>query len=179
MTLSSEVEDAKAMIDYVKSLDYIDSSKIALLGVSMGGAVASMAAGELKDDISTLCLWCPAACVSDHTREGFIQNMPIDEESKKRGYVDLRGLKVGMGFVEDALEIDIYKKALPFEKNVLLVHGDADFIVPIEYSKKYLDIYGNRARLVEIKGANHSYDNVEHIEELTEVTLEFLKKELL
>ena len=44
MTVSSEVEDGLAILDYVKSLDFVDQSRIAIHGLSMGGCVASMVA---------------------------------------------------------------------------------------------------------------------------------------
>lgn len=37
MTVSSEVEDGLAILDYVKSLDFVDQSRIAIHGLSMGG----------------------------------------------------------------------------------------------------------------------------------------------
>lgn len=36
MTVSSEVEDGLAILDYVKSLDFVDQSRIAIHGLSMG-----------------------------------------------------------------------------------------------------------------------------------------------
>jgi len=60
MTISSEILDAKAMLEYVRSLDFVDTNKIALHGCSLGGCVASMVAGQCKDMIQALSLWCPA-----------------------------------------------------------------------------------------------------------------------
>lgn len=36
MTVSGEVEDGLAILDYVKSLDFVDQSRIAIHGLSMG-----------------------------------------------------------------------------------------------------------------------------------------------
>jgi hypothetical protein len=41
MTITSESEDVLTAIDYVKTLKKIDPNRIALIGVSMGGAVPS------------------------------------------------------------------------------------------------------------------------------------------
>ena len=60
MTISSEILDAQAMLEYVRSLDFVDTKKIALHGCSLGGCVASMVAGKCKDQIQALSLWCPA-----------------------------------------------------------------------------------------------------------------------
>lgn len=45
MTVANEIEDAKKVYEYARSLDFV--SDIALLGHSQGGVVASMVAGEL------------------------------------------------------------------------------------------------------------------------------------
>ena len=60
MTLSGEIRDAHNILDYVKKLDGIDPERIGLVGLSMGGSVASALAGERKDEINSLCLWAPA-----------------------------------------------------------------------------------------------------------------------
>ena len=61
MTVSSEVEDGLAILDYVKSLDFVDQSRIAIHGLSMGGCVASMVAGLRDADVCALSLWLPGA----------------------------------------------------------------------------------------------------------------------
>lgn len=45
MTVANEIEDAKKVYEYARSLDFV--SDIALLGHSQGGVVASMVAGKL------------------------------------------------------------------------------------------------------------------------------------
>ena len=60
MTVSSEVEDGLAILDYVKSLDFVDQSRIAIHGLSMGGCVASMVAGLRDADVCALSLWIPS-----------------------------------------------------------------------------------------------------------------------
>ena len=54
MTISSEILDAKAMLNYVESLDFVDSKKIAIHGCSLGGCVASMVAGQCKEKIKAM-----------------------------------------------------------------------------------------------------------------------------
>ena len=52
MTVPNEIEDAKKVVTYVKNLPYVE--KIALVGHSQGGVVASMTAGELNTEISAV-----------------------------------------------------------------------------------------------------------------------------
>ena len=44
MTVSGEVADGLAILDYVRGLDFVDKSRVAIHGLSMGGCVASMVA---------------------------------------------------------------------------------------------------------------------------------------
>ena len=72
MTVSGEVEDGLAILDYVKSLDFVDQSRIAIHGLSMGGCVASMVAGLRDADVCalSLCTRCSAAwmCLTSRRR---------------------------------------------------------------------------------------------------------------
>jgi len=60
MTFSREVEEGKAILQYVKDLDWVDASRVMITGFSMGGAVATQVAKDYPEDIHKLCLWAPA-----------------------------------------------------------------------------------------------------------------------
>jgi len=60
MTVSKEIEEAHAIVDFVKRDGRIDPSRIYLLGLSMGGLVASVVAGERPNDVAKLILMAPA-----------------------------------------------------------------------------------------------------------------------
>lgn len=177
MTLSGELNDAHNILDYVKTLEFVDVSRIAAVGLSMGGAVASMLAGERKDDIQALCLWAPAGNIKDIVySKGLDGKMDI---FRKAGYADFGGLLLGVGFVDDVLELDIYKKAEAYDKNVFIVHGDDDPTVPLSASEKYMEIYGSRGRLHVVKGADHTFNSKMWEDEVLKETSVFLEKELL
>ena len=52
--------------------------------------------------------------------------------------------------------MDPYKAVEAYHRPVLIVHGDADAVVPIEYSRRAVKLYKN-ARLVEIPKAGHGF----------------------
>ena len=61
MTVPNEIEDAKCVYQYVSTLPFIDTKRIAILGASQGGVVASMTAGELgHGKLKAAVLLCPA-----------------------------------------------------------------------------------------------------------------------
>lgn len=177
VTLSNEIEDGLAIIDYIKSLDYIDESRISVMGMSFGGVVGSMLGGLRKDDIHSLFLSSSATTFVDDIKAGHVQGYKIDDEVRRKGYIDLRGHQVGIGYAEDALKHDIYGVASNFDKNVLLMHIEGDAMVPLDCSKKYLDIYGDKAELVVVPGDSHSYDSVEKIELLEAHMIDFFEKQ--
>ncbi|MBP2034191.1 alpha/beta superfamily hydrolase [Clostridium algifaecis] len=176
MTMSKELDDARAILNYAKSLDFVDTSKIAVLGISMGGAVASMLAGECKDDIKALCLWAPAGNMGELVMTGRSEN--DINGLKERGYYDLDGFAVGKDFVEDVLKLDIFGIAAPYDKNVLIIHGTEDKSVPFTISERYGEIYGTKAVIHAVKGSDHTFDSKEWEDETLEYTAGFLDGEL-
>jgi dienelactone hydrolase len=58
-TISGQVKDALAAIDFLQTEKSIDPTKIALVGWSQGGAVAATAAGRTTHPLSAVALWNP------------------------------------------------------------------------------------------------------------------------
>lgn len=177
-TVSGEVKDAKVILDFVKSLDFVDPNRIGVLGMSLGGVVASMLAGIRKDDIEALVLWAPAAFVREDVRRGMLNDTPFTEATLQKGYIDFRGIKVGKDFIIDARNLNIYDTAANFNKKVLLIHGTNDKQVPIQASEKYLNRYGKNANLIRINGAGHGFESVEYRDLLMNSTVKFFKANL-
>ncbi|MBC8060288.1 MAG: alpha/beta hydrolase [Clostridiaceae bacterium] len=176
MTISKELEDAKNILDYVKSLDFVDQRKIGVVGLSMGGAVASMLAGDRKEDIMSLCLWAPAGDM----KELILQTQTEEhiKSMKENGYADIGGLLLGKEFMEDIMKINIYGKAAKFDKNILLLHGDKDATVPMISSEKYLETYETRGALHVVKDGDHTFNTKVCEDEVLDYTIGFLEGEL-
>ena len=60
MTVFTEVEDLKSVVAMVKTLDYVDTTKIVLLGSSQGGLVSSLLAEDIPNEIASMVLFYPA-----------------------------------------------------------------------------------------------------------------------
>ena len=179
MTVSNEVEDGQVILDYVKSLDFVDTDRIALHGLSLGGCVASMVAGLRKDDISALSLWCPAPDVVYNIKEHKTLCGIDVSDVEEKGCMDVEGLKLNASFYYDALELDPFATASNFDKNVNLVHGDADITASCECSIRYKEIFGDRAKLTIVHGAEHRFKSFEYRAARMDSAIEFLTKELL
>lgn len=176
VTISKELEDANAILDYVRMQDYVDNDKIAVVGLSMGGAVASMLSSERKETVKTLCLWAPAGNMGQLIMKG--RSKEEIDNVNKTGIFDIGGLAVGVDFIRDAQNLDIFQKSSQYDKKVLLLHGDKDMAVPLSTSKHYLEIYGEKASLHIISGADHTFNALPWEKEVIEHTLDFLVSEL-
>ena len=136
MTVPNEINDAKKVIEYVRDLRYV--SKIALVGHSQGGVVASMTAGELGSDISAVVLMAPAAVLRDDAIRGSTfgkQYNPLDPPE----YVQLWGpnQRLGRNYIKTAFSLPIYETAANYHGPALIIHGNGDRIVPYTYGLRF------------------------------------------
>ncbi len=157
MTLRTEIEDANNILDYVKNLDFIDKERIGIMGFSMGGAIASIIAGDRKDEINTLCLWSPAGTMDKIILSNAYVGDKL-EEFIQTGNFDVEGLLLGKKFIDDIKNIKIYDRAANYENKSIIIHGNKDEVVPLKASQKYMEIYRNNSKLEIIEGANHIYE---------------------
>lgn len=141
MTVPNEIEDAKAVYEYVATLPFV--SKIGLLGHSQGGVVASMTAGQLGDDkVSALVLMAPAAVLRDDAIRGNTFGKTYDPINLEGDYVELfGGLKLGKDFIQSAFSLPIYETAAQYQGPAAIFHGNNDKIVPYTYGERYHNIY--------------------------------------
>ncbi len=135
MTVPNEINDAKKVIEYVRDLRYV--SKIALVGHSQGGVVASMTAGELGDDIAAVALMAPAAVLRDDAIRGSTFGKmynPLDPPE----YVELWGpQRLGRNYIKTAFSLPIYETAAKYHGPALIIHGNGDRIVPYTYGERF------------------------------------------
>ncbi|MBU3185870.1 alpha/beta hydrolase [Clostridium estertheticum] len=177
MTMDTELKDANNILNYVKTLDFVDNDRIGIVGLSMGGAIASMLAGERKSDIETICLWAPAGNMGEIILDKHYIGANF-EEFRQNGYFDVEGLLVGTKFVDNVKNIKIYEKAAEYDKKSLIIHGEKDDVVSLSASQKYIDFWGDSSLLKVINGANHTFDKREWEEQVINNTIEFIEKQL-
>ncbi len=154
MTVPSEVEDAKAVFNYCKTLDFV--SDISLLGHSQGGVVTSLAAGELKDAVKSVVLLAPAAVMEDQVNAGMMMGITFDPENIPE-YITVYNHKVGREYLATIKTLNIYEKASAYHGPVCIIHGKADRVVPYSYGEKYDEIYSN-STLHLMEGETHMFN---------------------
>ena len=170
MTILTEVRDLHAVYQYVRSLPYVISERISLLGCSQGGVVSAISAKDL--DIEKLILLYPAVCIPDDARAGKMMFYKFDPGN----IPDILGrfpMKLGGDYARTAAGMDIYEEISGFAGPVLYIHGTKDEIVDISYAKKAHCCFPD-CEYHEIEGAGHGFKG-EDDRRACELIREFMK----
>ena len=148
MTLFTEKEDLLAIVDEVKK--WKQTEKIFLFGASQGGMVSAMTAEEIEEDIEGLILLYPALCIPDNWNKRFprLEDIPDSEE--------LWGMTLGRTFFESIHGCSVKEMLGKYSKNVLIMHGVEDDVVPYEYAKWAEKTYQN-AKLEIFHNEGHGF----------------------
>lgn len=150
MSVFTEQADLEAVIRMVQEQSYVDEKNIFLMGTSQGGAVSAVTAAANKEEIKGVILLYPAFVLVDHAKEQFQSVEDIPDTYY------LLWMTVGRAYAEGLLDYDIYEAISAYDKDVLLIHGDADNIVPLSYSERVAEVYES-ARLEVLPGAGHGF----------------------
>jgi pimeloyl-ACP methyl ester carboxylesterase len=196
-TFTKEMDDIEVVLDFFLNFEmnnYIDASRIALVGHSRGGSTALFYAMRDKR-VSAVVTW---AAVGDVVGRYFDDQAPDFAEWERRGFkFVLNGrtgqqLLVGFDFYRDYLHqekngnfsYDLKKSIADLKIPILLLHGDADESVPASEAQ-LLKKAQPAAELCIIENANHTF-GMQHPYEGTELpplaqlaaekTVSFLKK---
>jgi uncharacterized protein len=137
VTIEREVEDARAALRWLRARPDLDAGRIGLLGVSLGSAVAMLAAGE-EPGLRALCLW---ATLARPRRRFPLPSDAADRVSlRAHGFVDHNhdGFPVGRAFYESAARVDPVGAMERYRGSLLCVHGERDYL-PLEEPQLVLD----------------------------------------
>ena len=170
MTVPNEIEDAMKVIEYVRDLRYV--SKVALVGHSQGGVVASMTAGKLEPgDIAAVALMAPAAVLRDDAIRGSTMGAnynPLDPPE----FVELWGGKrLGRNYIKTAFSLPIYETAANYQGPALIVHGTGDRVVPYTYGERYKSVWP-KAKVEILEAQDHGFG--QNIYRATRLVSDFL-----
>lgn len=169
-TLFKWVTGGLAVIDYALGLDFV--TDLFLAGHSQGGLLVMLLAGMCAGKIRALIPLSPAWMIPEKAREGTILGVNFDpkiipEEIRSDNWT-LDG-----NYIRTARMLHPEEAIAGYDGPVLIVHGDEDESVPVEYGEKAAKLYKN-AELVIIRGDNHCYDR--HLEEMKKAVKEFTEQ---
>lgn len=161
-TPSREVEDAERVRAWIEALavPWLDPRRGALVGHSLGGAVALVHAAQ-RGDYRALVGW--ASCAT-------FRRFPPEVEAlwRRQGFVEIPNLRtkevhrLGLGWLEDlernAHALDVHAACRRLATPLLLLHGSDDEAVPLsEGESLFRACAPGVARLEAVPAANHTF----------------------
>lgn len=150
MSVLTEAEDLKAVIEFAKSQSYTDENELILLGCSQGGLVSAIVAAEMKEEIDALILLYPALCIPDDARSGEMMFAKFDPQNVPETFW-CGPMKLGRRYVTDVIEMDPYEIIHQYTGKVLIIHGNQDKTVDISYALRAVETYSQAGADVEMK----------------------------
>jgi dienelactone hydrolase len=152
MTLLTQEDDFRTVLEYFKKEAYVDTDALYLYGESMGGMTAALYGRDHPDEIKALFLVFPAFCIPDDWNKIYtsLDSIPAN--------TDIFGLNLGRDFFVSIQpqNLDLWAEIPKFKRDVLIFHGTNDTIVPVSYAEKAASIY-EQATLRIFPGAGHGF----------------------
>ena len=173
MTILTEKDDLLAVVENVRSLDYVDTDRLYLYGESQGGLVTAITATEIQEKTAGMVLIYPGFSMFSDMAMKYKSFADIPET------VDFLGHKLNRTYAEAIFSflpdnftpisqegnnmqerIAVTKKAYEYvsayKKKVLTIHGTNDPLVDIAFSRELIKYYDDSELLV-IDGAGHGF----------------------
>ncbi|MBR2257871.1 MAG: alpha/beta fold hydrolase [Blautia sp.] len=171
-TLYKWVTQALAVVDYARGLDFV--TDVILCGHSQGGLTVILTAAMKRDVLKALIPLSPANMIPEYARQGNVLHAQFDPENIPDTLTVLRQgepAEMDGNYIRVAQSIHVEEAIRQYKGPVLIVHGDEDEAVPVEYGIDAAKSYAN-AKLVLIPGDTHCYNL--HLDQMTEAVKEFL-----
>jgi len=156
ITYSGEVEDLQAAYEFVQSHK---PGKTVIFGSSMGGTVALLFAAKKAGDASVAALVTLAA-------PGHPENFPKRvltpkqlQSWRERGFTTYHGQRLNLSLLEDLERLDVPEAARRIRCPVLILHGDADEVVPVAEAHELYGLLTSPKRLSIFKETDHRFSN--------------------
>ena len=180
MSVLTEIKDLEAVIEYLRTLPYVNPDRIFLMGCSQGGFVSALVAAKNKYPIEKLSLFYPALCIPDDIRAGQMMNTKFDPNNVPEK-INCGPMKVGRCYATDVIDMDSFEEIKDYKGQVLITHGTADKIVNISYSERAVEVYKStkpehmtedeRIRYYSIEDGAHMYSKKHDV-----IAMEYLKE---
>ncbi len=162
------IENALAAVSYARKLDFV--TDLYLCGHSQGGLLTVLVAGMMPEAFKAIIPMSPALNIPAGCRRGNLLGIDLNNMPD---YIDLGPAKLSSNYVRIARMIHAEDSIDKYTGPVLIVHGDQDEAVPLDYSWKAAYRYKN-CKLVVIPGDDHCYTR--HLDQVTSAIREFVRQ---
>ncbi len=148
-----------------------NSGPCLLLGHSLGGSAAVLAAHRLHTVTSLVCIGSPVDVA--HVRHLFVGAGAPDHRGAVEVDIGGRPFRIGADFQTDLDTHDVESAAAELDIPVLVVEAGADSVVPVEQTRRLAAAPAD-STLVTIPDADHLFTAPAHADQLATVVLTWL-----
>jgi uncharacterized protein len=173
MTISGEISDAIAALDYMSVEPWVDRTRVGVFGLSLGGCIAAIVSGRDARVKSTV-LWAPVGKPwIDFYGAGLLKGNPPLEQ--------LGALYVGPEFHRELPEIRPIEEIVKRNRPVFIIHGTEDPTIPYQRGQEYVEALtksGNKTKLLLIPGGDHTFSKKIHEDKVIEESVKWFVETL-
>lgn len=170
VSLQSEIADALAAVDFFRRQQGINPRRVALVGLSLGGAIGAFIAHRAR--VQALVMWSAPAHLAELAALATQAARAIPGPDH---LVDYNGHKVSMHVLQGIDKVDPLRQIALFRQPTLLIHPEKDDYIPKSHASHYLDAAGAAVKeLLVIPGADHTFSSVAWEQEVIGRTVEWL-----
>ncbi len=167
LSYSGEVKDLESAVAFVRQKT---QGPIGLLGSSMGGAIALLYAAEDPRVRAVAAMACVAR------PDAFSKEDVARWEAQ--GHIDSPLGPISLAFLKDAQEKDVLGAVARLKTPLLLIHGEADELIPVTEALDIFRAAQPPKRLELIGGADHRFSEDSHVEEIGELIAGWFERHL-
>jgi uncharacterized protein len=161
MTLESKVHDVLAALEFLSHDPQIDSSRIGILGRSLGGAISVLAA-KRQGNVKSLALWAPVFS-SDHWQDLWKLSKAEKLTSAQAEAIKNMPAKIpNMQFLQQFFSIRMQDELESLQHIPLLhIHGEKDSVVKVEHAEEYRKSRSasQNTRFVRLQNSDHDFSD--------------------
>ncbi len=172
-TLYKWLTNALRVIDYARALDFV--TDLCLCGHSQGGMTVMLAGAMKHDLIKGIIPLSPAWMIPEAARNGTLLGQDFDPDHIPDMLPAWGDRGLNGNYVRVAQTIHVEEAIDRYEGPVLIVHGDHDEAVPVEYGIKAAKRYKN-CKLVLIPGDTHCYDY--HLDQVLDAVRAWMRERM-
>ncbi len=171
------VDDARAALQFLTSIDPFSSATIGLLGFSLGGAVAACLLESNAEIFKALCLWAPVANTRSLIKEMYYDTGDLEKIVSRDAnprIIDFNGIPLSTNFIAKLWNVEPIEVVKNVTCPVLICHGTEDDTVHPEHTKKIQKVLASLQKSVEIywlNESNHTFASIKSTREILKKTI--------
>ncbi|MBI5398039.1 alpha/beta fold hydrolase [Candidatus Woesearchaeota archaeon] len=172
-TITQQIQDVEAAIDFLEELPMIDKERIAVIGTDLGGDIAILIAAQ---DSRVRCLVVQGARsnLEHHLRSHLAEHEVRELEVK--GFHNHSMYNLRKDYLTSIRRHDILETLKMVAVPILIVHGNDDLRVPISEARQLFLGAKQPKVLEEVDGADHWFRQEEARQYFFELIVQWLRK---